>query len=543
MKLKLSVVCSLLMTFFLFGCGSTPNDIVISSAPGVCVNSKYPSYESGSFPINTNMPESSPYCMAYTITNNNSGENSNNIQVYHTGLQLTYSVESLAVSSPTLWDFGAAGFTPGSGYAQTVGGLTLFDPENCVTTYGRYVNTLNKNGGQCTFYLQVTTESMPIGNYPVNLSINYTNGNDNYYLTDSFHYHVDMIAGGNFTAPDKYLAKYNGNSNNIASPIFVNALNPLTESVQLLARGAIGNIYAYAGESIYSLGAESKLVALPVISNPMPVINQLKGDKLGNIFAATGNGIYVYRPYAGNNSSWMQLTGGVSGNVVSMHIESTNVLYYSSNQSNLSQIESCVYSVSSSGASCAGLNVIFESANGWVANNQALVYNSYGKSLLFGATQNNLSNVYSGSSTYLADSGGVINQNGALGADAFGTIYAASLGSVVTDYAAFSNVLLANMMSPVKDESGGYLYGKAHGTNVRNFVYSSSVAYMNLFVYGDLLYSILNPGGGYIAYLPMIIGTNSSSSNIFIANNVWSYIGGFNGSVNDVVVYSYLSNN
>lgn len=542
MKLKLSVICSLFMTFFLFGCGGSPNNITISYAPGVCVTSQYPGYENSSFPINTNMPESSPYCMAYTITNNNSGENSNNIQVYHSGLQLSYTVESIVIASPTMWDFNAAGFNPGSGYSQTVGGLALFDPNNCVTTYGRYVNTLNKNGGQCTFYLQVMSESMPIGNYPVNLTINYTNGNDNYYLNDTFYYHVDMVAGGNFTSPSNYLAKYDGNSSNASLPILINGLNPLTESVQLLARDGIGNIYAYSGESIYQLGVESKLIALPAISNPMPVVNQIKGDQSGNIFAATDNGVYVYRPYAGNSSSWMPVTGGITGDIVAMQIEST-VLYYSSNQASISQVESCVYSVSSSGASCSGISGIFESTNGWLANSRALVYNSSGNSLLFGATQNNLSNVYSNSESYLPESGGAINQIGTLGADYFGYIYAASNGPDVTSYAVFSNALVLNMMSPLQDESGGYLYGHARGTNLRSFIYSSTAAYMNLFVYGDLLYSIVNPGGGYIAYLPMIVSNNSSSGSIFVANDVWSYIGGFNGSVNDAITYSYLSNN
>lgn len=542
--MKLRIAGLVVGVVALYGCAPTPNDVTITSIPGLCVNSQIPGYESqassvspnNAYPMNATMPSHSPYCIAYTMTNNNSGKNSNNVQVYQTGLQLTYTVESTSFTA-YLQDINAAGLNL-NGFVQTVGGITLFDPNNCVTTYGSHVNTLSKGGDQCTFYLQVTSESMPIGNYPVSLSINYTNGNSSYFLNDQFNYHVDLYAGGDFT---DHLKVYDGNSNSKAEPFLI---TPPVNSIKLMARDNIGYIYAYDGTNIYrydSAGLGSRLELLPEIQGA-PIVNQLKADQFGNLFAATSNGIYVYNAYVGfNNAVWSNLSGVGSNESVGAidlkYINNQNVLFYSATANTTSQIESCVYSYGVSNYNCNSPQVIFESTNGWTANNRALAYNSATESLIFGATENNLSNVYVSSNAYFSPISN-FNQNGTIGYDTLGFIYAAS-NSGTLESAIFSN--LTAQFEPLLDESGNSLYGKSNGIHLRSFTLSS-ISYMNVIAYGDKLSSVSPIRDGYIAYLPMIAGTNSYNTNVFLANSVWLFINGFDDSVNDIVINSRLSN-
>ena len=73
-------------------CSPTPNNVTLTLTPSSCVTGAYPGYEaaatsySNAFPLNATMPANAPYCMAVTLTNNNTGTNANNVQVFQGGL-------------------------------------------------------------------------------------------------------------------------------------------------------------------------------------------------------------------------------------------------------------------------------------------------------------------------------------------------------------------------------------------------------------------------------------------------------------------------
>ncbi len=265
-----------LFSALLIGCAQTPNNVSLTVAQGQCVTGAYPGYESqatlysAAFPMNGSLPGTSPYCAAVTITNNNSGQNANNIQIYQSGLYVSFP--SLAngagvTSATSMVDFNAAGI-PQSSFAYTqqqLFNLSLFDPKNCVTTQGANVQTLNANGGSCTFYLQLSGESMPIGVYPISLTLNYTNGNTNYSVATNINQRANLYLGGIFSSN---IAITNAGTTSPTANSIISASSPEQYGVTSLTRDPygmvysgdiLGNVYKYNGATASSWTAISGL--------------------------------------------------------------------------------------------------------------------------------------------------------------------------------------------------------------------------------------------------------------------------------------------
>lgn len=525
---KLFLLVPLIVT--IIGCsGSTPNNVELTVKQGVCVTSEYPGYESTPYSVypnyafrtNAYTAESSPYCMALTLTNNNSGENANNIQVYQGGLSISYAVESNLYTGYMI-DYNAAGISPSyfNYYTnQIIGNMALFDPDNCVTTQGIEVNTLSKEGGKCTFYLQIISESMPVGVYPLNVNVNYTNGNANYSAATTIYQQVGILAGGDFTTPGNKLAVYNGNSQFNAEAL--SAVLPNWSQILLLARDFTGNVYAYDGNTVYKYDG----VNLSSIANSPPNINDLTGDSFGNLFAATQNGVFVYNASAGNNATWSLVAGIPASNIPSLRAESENlqnIVYFTGNGG----VESCLYN----NGSCNGASQLFSGSN---FNNQALAINSTEKQIIWGSQ----SQVYNGGAP-LSISDYAINQSGKIGVDKLGIIYVGSESDLLNP-AVFNNIGNLATLSPLVDYSSNALFGKSNGVYLRQTNYRTS-SVMSLYSYGERLSSLDLFTDQYLVLLAMNL-QQQNSINYYAAKSNWTAINGFNSKVNDVIISSRLS--
>ena len=291
-----------LFSALLIGCAQTPNNVSLTVAQGQCVTSLYPGYESqatlysAAFPMNGSLPGTSPYCAAVTITNNNSGQNANNIQIYQSGLYVSYPslANGVGVTSATsMVDFNAAGI-PQSSFAYTqqqLFNLNLFDPKNCVTTQGANVQTLNANGGSCTFYLQLSGESMPIGVYPISLTLNYTNGNTNYSVATNINQRANLYLGGTFSSN---IAITNAGTTSPTANSTISANSPEQYAVTSLTRDPfgmiysgdiLGNVYKYNGATASSWTAIS---GLPSVGQSP--IAALTTDNSANLYVVNNAG-------------------------------------------------------------------------------------------------------------------------------------------------------------------------------------------------------------------------------------------------------------
>ncbi len=287
----------------LVACGSgTPNSVSLTATQGACVTASYPGYESvattysAAYPMNASLPGTSPYCVALTLTNNNSGTNANNIQVANGGLTVTYG--SPTNTTYNLVDFNAAGISQSTfPYAvyQSAYNVALFDPNNCVTTIGAKVQTLNKGGGACTFYLQLTGESLPVGVYPLNVSVNYTNGNSYQSTSVALNQRSNLYVGGNLSLNLGLTnAQSQTNSQTTANSVAY-AGYPGSVAVTALTRDPYGNVYA--GDlvgAIYKYNGESATSWYKMVTAaPGTPTLAMTSDALGNIyFADYGGAVY-----------------------------------------------------------------------------------------------------------------------------------------------------------------------------------------------------------------------------------------------------------
>ena len=271
--------------FILSSCSvDTPNNVAMSLSQGTCAPS---SWVAGN-------PSVAPYCMAVTLQNNNSGYNANNVQIITSGMVLAYTANGTSYSG-IMCDPNAASGTNCStaGAVQTLGNVTIYDPNNCATTQGSNVTTLSQGGGSCTFYLQLSGESYPVGVYGTSLTYNYTNGNTNYSISTNFNQRVNLFAGGSFSGTLSGLAFYNGSGGafQAVSPSYAGTtVNAITED-------EYGNIYVGTlGGSVYLYNGGTSWVGLPssgaVIATGVNNINSLISDESSNVYAATNDGVY-----------------------------------------------------------------------------------------------------------------------------------------------------------------------------------------------------------------------------------------------------------
>lgn len=328
MKKALSLKYSLLAlsVSVITACSSTPNSVSISPNQNQCVQTNM--YNSSVTPptIIANNPQNAPYCMSVTLQNNNSGLNANNIQITGSGLIMSYTVGSNSYSSQ-IYDPTAAGITI-SGANQILGNIEVFDPNNCLTTSGANVITLNSGGGQCSFYMQILNESNPVGVYGTNLNYNYTNGNQNYNITANVNQRVNLYAGGS-------TGLYIDNTGSWISGATLPVPISIPTAITSLARDLFGNIYIATAQIVYLFNG----IATSQLGNTIPgvQINGITTDLNGDVYIATNQGIFKYDTIE-SSPTWVPYNDlsspskfGVSSNIISIksyeNYESTDVIY------------------------------------------------------------------------------------------------------------------------------------------------------------------------------------------------------------------------
>lgn len=532
-----------LLVGVLGACSPTPNNVTLTLTPSSCVTGTYPGYEatatpySNGYPLNATMPANAPYCMAVTLTNNNTGTNANNIQVFQGGLQLTYNVAGVAYSGYMI-DFNASGI-PQSTYTYTpyqqLGNIALFDPSNCVTTIGSHVNTLSQGGGQCTFYLSLIGESLPVGTYPLQLQVNYTNGNDSYFVNAAFNQRVNLYAGGDFTAPSSvgnYLALYNGESANIAESTPVAFPG---QAIKLLTRDAYGDIFAYDGVSVYMFNSGSSWANIGLPSG-VTQINALSSDTLGNVFAATNAGVWTYS-LSSSTPIWSNIAGAsASGSFAAVQStpvssSSSNTLFATDNSwSTNPALLACSWAT---GATCAWSS-IFESVNTF--NSQALAVES--ATLQYWASDSLVWQNNNGASSVMLNESTVDNQAGPIGIDPIGLMYV-SFKNIVNPLvpAVFSNSSATGTLTPLTSLSGQALLGAANGVALQSISYNGS-SLASVAAYGNNLFTSVDFSGvSSLAYV--LLGYGSATTPVASTN--WTPITGISGEVNSVAFASALT--
>lgn len=348
----------IILAISIVSCSNTPNSITINPDQNSCVQSNMYSSLVTPSPLIANNPQNAPYCMSVTIQNNNSGLNANNIQITNGGLSMTYSVGSTNYSSQ-MYDPVAAGISiPGAN--QVLGNIEVFDPENCLTNSGANVDTINANGQSCTFYMQILSESDPVGAYPINLTYNYTNGNNNYSISTNIYQRVNLFAGGS-------TGLYLENSGTWISGGSLHVPIQIPTAVTSLARDIYGNIYISTSNLVYRFNG----VSTTQVANAIPgiQINGITTDLKGSAYIATNQGIWKYSNTE-SNAMWLPYDDlspahniGPDTNVVAIksyeNFESTNVIYATTEsqafvcntQSDLNNLNGCHWSLLTGGSS------------------------------------------------------------------------------------------------------------------------------------------------------------------------------------------------
>ena len=305
-----------LIALITISCSNTPNNLSMNTSQGKCVqlsqyNSKSQNWMLNNTPtyyslVQYNPPSSTitPYCMAITVQNNNSGYNANNTQVTNNGLQITYTPTGGTSTTSTLYDPAAAGITI-TGESQQASNIVLFDPANCVTSTGANVTNLAAGGGSCTFYLEILDEANPVGVYPYNLTYNYTNGNINYSIGININQRVYLYGGAQ---NGLYFVSTNAvNASSITTTVasWQTGINGApTTNISFLIQDYYGFLYfASLGQAYMFNGSTTTTVGGSLPSS----ITSLAFDMSGNIYASTtNNGVWVYNKSSAN-PIWNQM--------------------------------------------------------------------------------------------------------------------------------------------------------------------------------------------------------------------------------------------
>lgn len=360
------VVASAVMLGTMTGCSDTPNNVSINLNQGQCVQlSQYNSSAQTTmyndnpdyYNLVANNPQSStitPYCMAVTVQNNNTGDNANNIQITNSGLQVSFTPINSSSTTVTLYDPAAANVTI-SDESQQANNVVLFDPQNCATTTGANVVTLITGGGYCTFYLEILNESSPIGVYPYDITYNYTNGNANYSVNTTMNQRVYLYGGGN-NGLNYVSANATSAANRSSTAAWQTGISGAPQSfVQYITEGGYGFIYYAAGTGIYVYNGEN---TAQIGKSFQYNVNAIAFDSAGNIYAAVDNdGLWVYdisasspqwvqvqdsNGYISNSSNIISLTGfEFAGAPNTLYEITSSAAYYCNNPNAATATESC----------------------------------------------------------------------------------------------------------------------------------------------------------------------------------------------------------
>ncbi len=346
----------ILLLFFLLlvSCSPTPNQISISATPGVCMSDNNGIYYA-------------PYCMMITLQNNNSGENANNVQVTNLGITLNYSANTangIINYNGILCDNIASGGVCPNGKSQ-IGNILLKDPNNCATQQGAKVNTLMAYGGTCSFYLQIIGESYSVGNYPVTITYNYTNANQNYSVQTAFNQTVNLISGA-----DNGLFIYNDNLwESVNTPL------KIITRVNSITRDNFGYFYFNSDNEIYRYNGIDKILSLGTLNSQ---IKFLIVDSNNNLLVVLNNSEIYYKNIMQYQLAWQKV------NIVGVNMP---------NLIGISKVESQVYisdslNIAACFESIVNNNLNFICSNKIVGNflSNTILFNNY----LFYGNGNNL---------------------------------------------------------------------------------------------------------------------------------------------------------
>lgn len=522
-KLLPEIGCILILT----ACGAgTPNSISLTATQGTCVTSINPGYESlattysAAYPMNATLPANSPYCVAVTLTNNNSGTNANNIQVANGGLTVSYGAPTNTTYN--LIDFNAAGIPqstfPYSVY-QTAYNIALFDPKNCVTTIGANVQTLSKGGNSCTFYLQLIGESLPVGVYPLTVSVNYTNGNSYQSTSVGLNQRVNLYVGGNLNQNLVLTnAQSQANSQSTANTV-TSAGYPGLVAVSALTRDPYGNVYS--GDSVGAIykynGTSANSWSQMVTAAPGTPTLAMTSDILGNIyFADYGGAVYQLSESSGTVIS----LGSISSDST---IVPTSIQLSPDNSTLLISANNNIYSCSLipiSSASCSG--TIYSSAPESI--NQMV----YTNTVSIGTTNN-----------FYSQAGGIWSPPyaGLVGSNVTGIAYTGSSLSSwfatvnetesVTSSVWYESAGTSNTFIPFVGGTGNVLSGQLPKVALDSA--------QGVFVSGLGLMSMDFPEStAYLAYIP--------ASYLGVAVSAWTPITGISAQINAMQTASQLTN-
>ena len=287
--------------FLLNGCTNAPNSITLTSNQGTCVQPGRYNSKVTPPPAITGNPTSAPYCMGITIQNNNSGMNANNIQITNLGLSMSYAVGTTSFGG-MLYDPVAAQISIGGN--QSYGNVGIYDPRNCVTSSGPNVTTLGTGGQKCTFYLQLSGESNPVGVYPITLTYNYTNGNQNYSVSTKINQRVYLYGGaasGLFYVSTNLLSA-------TPAPAWQTGLAPTNSPVPYIIEANYGFVLFATANAVYVYNGANGASATQLGSNLPTTVSAVAFDTSNNVYAATTNsGIYVFNRNLAT-PAWMPLT-------------------------------------------------------------------------------------------------------------------------------------------------------------------------------------------------------------------------------------------
>ncbi|MEN9946183.1 MAG: hypothetical protein RLZZ293_569, partial [Pseudomonadota bacterium] len=428
--------------------------------------------------------------------NNNSGQNANNIQVAGSGLSVSYTVGNSVYSAIQMMD----GTASGVGGTQTIGNLALFDPNNCVTYSGSKVQTLSTGGGRCTFYLQLVGESLPVGVYPIDVNVSYTNGNTSNSVSAIINQRVNLYLAGKFSAnPSVMLTNAQNSANQLISANY-----PDSDTTMAITRDSFGNVYAasiagklykYTGESANSWSL-LKTVNQAIIS--------LASDNSGNIYLAMLDGSVDKIDYAGNLTS----LGSVSNPRSLSFNSNTNQLYLTSDSAiyscDLANITSNCF-VLSSLPILSSINQLLASGNTFYAASSDSSYSYESGASTWSGMESALNQ---GSITSIALANGGAGTN----------LYMIESGQVANSSAIYQWSTSSNSFAPVVSTSGANLQGDAYGL--------ISDAGNGLFIIGSNLISSDLATNVYFSYLP--------SSVLGFTSTPWTTISGL--TANDEVV-------
>lgn len=278
------------------------------------------------FPVIAKNPTQAPYCMSFTIKNNNSSSQSgSNMQITYPGLVLTGFPNESSTTFTMMDPIASAESEVITNQTQVTGNVALFDPNNCATIGG--ANSITIQGGQsCTFYLQIINEAYPPNTYPISLQYSSYNANTTNTIIANIYEHVTLYGGTNSGLYE------NQTSGTNTAQWVNNGINAPTSKIGSIITDSYGNLYFASNTQVYMYNG----LHLINLGSPLPSnVNSLAFDLNGNLYAGTnGSGVYLYNK-SSTPPNWVVFTdtnGNLNSSSIITGITSTGFTPNSGNQ-------------------------------------------------------------------------------------------------------------------------------------------------------------------------------------------------------------------